>query len=168
MFKTTRLLLTASAIFAAGLALAPAALHANEFEFDPKVNREVARRLTIPVYFTVPDTARARLPRKINTTDRLVDFRHPDGMRTDARVGLRLIIGKRQGLPRRLAQSGLVQTGDILLTFRPEWGGVGAYPNVQMGISHTGIAYVKDGTVHNIDNPLDNEFIGGGSQTELN
>jgi hypothetical protein len=168
MLKSTRLALLAPAMFAAVMALAPAAVRANEFEFDPKVNREVARRLAIPVYFTVPDSARARLPRKINTTDRLVDFRHPDAMRTDARVGLRLIISKRQGLTRRLAQSGLVQTGDILLTFRPEWGGVGAYPNVQMGISHTGIAYVKDGTVHNIDNPLDDEFIGGGAQTELN
>jgi hypothetical protein len=71
-------------------------------------------------------------------------------------------------LAKRLAESGLIQTGDLLLTFRPEWGGVGAYPNVQMGISHTGLAYVKDGMVYNIDNPLDNEFLGEGKLNQLN
>ena len=150
------------------LAAAPAPLRAAEFEFNPRVNREVAERLGIPVYFAVPDTARAKLPRTFKTSDRLIDFRHPDALRTGARVGLRLIVAKRDGMARRLAQSGLVQTGDILLAFRPEWGGAGAYPNLQMGISHTGIAYVKDGTVHNLDNPLDDEFIGEGAQTELN
>jgi hypothetical protein len=149
-------------------ALAASPLGAAEFDFSPRTNREVAERLGIPVYFAVPDSARARLPRRIDTTDRLIDFRHPDALRTGARIGLRLVVAKRDGLARRLARSGLVQTGDILLAFRPEWGRAGAYPNVQMGVSHTGLAYVKDGTVHNIDNPLDDEFIGEGKLTEFN
>jgi hypothetical protein len=157
--------LVAPVLFLAALTAAP--LGAAEFDYSPRTNREVAERLAIPVYFAVPDSARARLPRRIDTTDRLIDFRHPDALRTGARIGLRLVIAKRDGLARRLARSGLVQTGDILLAFRPEWGRVGAYPNVQMGISHTGLAYVKDGTVHNIDNPLDEEFIGEGKVTEL-
>jgi hypothetical protein len=157
--------LVAPVLFLAALTAAP--LGAAEFDYSPRTNREVAERLAIPVYFAVPDSARARLPRRIDTTDRLIDFRHPDALRTGARIGLRLVIAKRDGLARRLARSGLVQTGDILLAFRPEWGRVGAYPNVQMGISHTGLAYVKDGTVHNIDNPLDDEFIGEGKVTEL-
>ncbi len=41
-------------------------------------------------------------------------------------------------------------------------GRAGAYPNVQMGISHTGVAYVKDGKVYNIDNPLNEEYLGRG------
>jgi hypothetical protein len=113
------------------------------------------------VYFAVPDNARVKLP-SIETPDRLVDFRHPDAIKAKADVGLRLVVTKRAGLAQRLAKSGLVQTGDLLLTFRAEWGGVGAYPNVQMGISHTGVAYVKDGVVHNIDNPLDQEYLGPG------
>src|SRR5262245_51717862 len=119
-----------------GLAISSGPLQANEFVFDPNVNEEMARRLAIPVYFALPESARARLPRTIDTSDRLIDFRHPDALKWNAKVGLRLIVAKRDGLARRLAQSGLVQTGDILLTFRPEWGGVGAYPNVQMGVSH--------------------------------
>jgi hypothetical protein len=108
------------------------------------------------------------LPKDIDTPYRLIDFRHPDGAKSDAQVGLRLIVARRAGLAKRLAQSGLVQTGDVLLTFRSEWGGAGAYPNVQMGISHTGIAYVRNGVAHNIDNPMDDEFIGSGRTTELN
>jgi hypothetical protein len=36
-----------------------------------------------------------------------------------------------------------------------------------MGISHTGIAFVKDGTVYNIDNPLDAEYIGSNYKSQL-
>jgi hypothetical protein len=158
------LLLVTLSLAGAGVALRPAPVQAGEFVYDEGLNREAARRLDIPVYFALPDSARAKLPRRFNTSDRLIDFRHPK----NTRVGLRVIVAKRAGLAQRLAQSGLVQTGDLLLTFRPEWGGVGAYPNVQMGISHTGLAYVKDGKVHNLDNPLDDEFIGNGNVTELN
>jgi hypothetical protein len=79
-----------------------------------------------------------------------------------------VVIGKRAGLAKRLGKSGLVQTGDIILSVRPEWGGAGAYPNVQMGVSHSGIAYIKDGVLHNLDNPMDAEFLGPGLRGELN
>jgi hypothetical protein len=82
-------------------------------------------------------------------------------------VGLRLVVAKRAGLAKRLGKSGLVQTGDLLLTFRSEWGGAGAYPNVQMGISHTGLAYVKDDGMHNLDNPLTEEYLGSGMRGNL-
>jgi hypothetical protein len=36
-----------------------------------------------------------------------------------------------------------------------------------MGISHTGLAYVKDGKVHNIDNPLNEEYLGHGMRADL-
>ena len=78
------------------------------------------------------------------------------------------MVAKRAGFAQRLGKSGLMQTGDLLLTFRSEWGGAGAYPNVQMGISHTGVAYVKDGVLHNIDNPLNEEYLGPGNRGELN
>ena len=119
-------------------ALSAAAAEAKEFTFDEKANQEMARRLKIPVYFAVPNSARGALPKSIETSDRLIDFKHPDAKRGD--VGLRLVVAKRAGLAQRLGKSGLVETGDLLLTFRAEWGGAGAYPNVQMGISHTGVA----------------------------
>lgn len=147
------------------LSLAPAV--AAEFTYDEKVNAQMAKKLNIPVFFAVPARARAPLPKDINTTDRLIDFKHPDAKDAAGDVGLRLVVARRSGLSKRLADSGLVQTGDLLLSFRTEWGGAGAYPNIQMGISHTGLAYVKDGKVHNIDNPLNNEYNGPNMRAEL-
>lgn len=168
MLKTTRLLLLSSTLAAATcLALGPGSVHAKEFTYDEEVNKGMARRLGMPVYFAVPASARVVLPKDIDTSDRLIDFRHPDALDSDAQIGLRLVVSRRAGIARRLAKSGLVQTGDLLLTFHPEWGGAGAYPNVQMGISHVGIAYIKNGTVHNLDNPMDEEFIGNGRRTQL-
>jgi hypothetical protein len=127
----------------------------------------MAKKLKIPVYFALPASARATLPSGFDISDNLVDFKHPDGQSAQGDVGLRLVVAKRAGMAKRLAKSGLIQTGDILLTFRSEWGGAGAYPNVQMGISHTGVAYVKDGTVYNIDNPLNAEYLGGDFKSQL-
>jgi hypothetical protein len=155
-------------LLAAGaVALAPLPLAARDFVFDADTNARIAKKLDIPVYFAVPGWARAELPSDIETSDQLIDFKHPDGKDAKGDVGLRLVIAKRAGLAQRLAKSGLVQTGDILLSFRAEWGGAGAYPNVQMGISHTGIAYVKDGKVHNLDNPLNEEYLGRGMRGDL-
>src|SRR5690606_40351755 len=127
--------------------MSPDPAAAKEFVFDEKVNAQIAKRLGIPVYFTLPESARIELPESIDTTDKLIDFRHPDAIKANAKVGLRLVVAKRAGLAKRLFKSGLVQTGDLLLTFRAEWAGGGAYPSVQMGISHTGVAYPQDGAV---------------------
>jgi hypothetical protein len=152
---------------AVAVAFAPVPGWANEFTYDAKVNERIAKKLNIPVFFGVPASARAELPKDIKTTDQLIDFKHPDGIGAEGDVGLRLVVAKRSGLAKRLAQSGLVQTGDLLLSFRTEWGGAGAYPNIQLGISHTGLAYVKDGVVHNIDNPLNEEYLGRGMRADL-
>ena len=153
--------LRAAAIAAAGgLVLTVTSLSAAEFTYSEKTNGEIAKRLNMPVYFAVPASARLELAKDINTTDRLIDFKHPDGKDASGDVGLRVIVAKRAGFGQRMAKSGLIQTGDILLTFRPEWGGGGAYPNIQMGISHTGVAYYRDGAMRQIDNPLNAEYLG--------
>jgi len=41
-----------------------------------------------------------------------------------------------------LASSGLVQTGDILLSFRPLWDRTLAYAHMQLGVSHSAMAFV--------------------------
>ncbi|HJU30407.1 MAG TPA: hypothetical protein VJ740_03100 [Hyphomicrobiaceae bacterium] len=167
MPKITHVLALALGLAAAGSAWSAPAANSKGFTYDEKVNKEMARKLKIPVYFAVPSSARGAIPAGIKTTDKLIDFRHPDGQSAQGDVGLRLVVARRSGLAQRLGRSGLVQTGDLLLTFRSEWGGAGAYPNVQMGISHTGVAYVKDGVLHNLDNPLDEEYLGPGNRGEL-
>jgi hypothetical protein len=149
---------------AIGVALTAAPAWSKDFAYDEKTNQQIASKLKIPVYFAVPNSARAPLAKNFDISDRLIDFKHPDAKNGD--VGLRLVVVKRAGMAQRLGKSGLIQTGDLLLTFRAEWGGAGPYTNVQMGISHTGIAYIKDGVLHNIDNPLNAEYLG--ARGELN
>ena len=172
--------LVLTGLLACGVALAPpaeavvkkktqakAAPEPKQFTYDATVNEQMAKKLKIPVYFALPASARATLPGNIDITDKLVDFKHPDGQSAQGDVGLRLVVAKRAGMAKRLAKSGLIQTGDILLTFRSEWGGAGAYPNVQMGISHTGVAFIKDGAVYNLDNPLNAEYLGKDFKSQL-
>jgi hypothetical protein len=151
----------AAVAVAAALAANVAPLRAAEFVYNEKTNQDIAKKLAMPVFFAVPASARLTLPKTFNTTDRLVEFKHPDAKDAKGDVGLRVIVAKRAGFGQRMAKSGLIRTGDIILTFRPEWGGGGAYPNIQMGVSHTGLAYVKDGAVRQIDNPLNAEYLGG-------
>ena len=167
MAKTINVLAFVLGLAAAGSALIAPPVASKEFTFDEKANKEMARRLNIPIYFAVPSSARAPLPKNINTTDRLIDFKHPDAKGAQGDVGLRILLAKRAGLAGRLGKSGLVETGDLLLTFRAEWGGAGAYTNVQMGVSHTGLAWVKDGVLRNIDNPLNEEYMGAGMRADL-
>lgn len=156
MSKVSSLTRPAAIAIVAGLALLPIAAGAKTFTPGERVSKMMDSKYKLPIFFTLPDSARAKLPDDIKTTDTLVDYRHPQ----NSKAGLRLVVTGRSGWPDRLAKAGLIQTGDILLTFRPEWGGGGAYPNVQLGISHTGVAYVKDGKLFNIDNPMDNKHVG--------
>ena len=67
MSKSLRLagLFLLAAAVAPALSATPA--RAKEFTFDEKVNKEMARRLKIPVYFAVPNSARGALPKSIDT-----------------------------------------------------------------------------------------------------
>jgi hypothetical protein len=163
--KTSLAMLAMLAVAGSVLCAPPAG--SKEFTYDEKANKEIARKLNIPVYFAVPASARGEVPKNIDAAGRLIDFKHPDGKGAQGDLGLRLVVANRAGLASRLGRSGLVKTGDLLLTFRSEWGGAGAYPSVQLGISHTGIAYVKDGVLHNLDNPLNEEYLGAGLRGEL-
>jgi len=150
----------AAMVFALAGVLTVGSLDAAEFKSDAKTDADIAKKLKIPVYFTVPDTARLELPTSINTSDKLIDFHHPDAK--SAKYGLRIVVTQRGGFGQRMAKSGLIQTGDILLSFRPEWAGGGAYPNIQMGVSHAGTAFTRNGEIRHVDNPLNAEFNGSG------
>ena len=167
MRKTKTWLGALLVLAAAGWLLSAQPALSKEFTYDEKTNKEIARKLNIPVYFAVPASARGEVHEDIGAVGRLIDFRHPDAKDAKGNLGLRVVATRRDGLAQRLGKSGLVKTGDLLLTFRPEWGGAGTYPSVQLGISHTGVAYVKDGVLHNIDNPLNEEYLGRGLRGEL-
>ncbi len=138
----------------------PAASSKGPFVFDPAVNKQLDEKLRIPVFYAFPESAYARTSETTAPMEGLWDFRHPGAANAAAPVGLRVYLTPRKDVATRLAAGGFAQTGDIVMTFRPEWGFQGPYPNVQMGISHAGILYVENGVVSNIDNPLSQEFLG--------
>lgn len=139
-----------------------------QFTYSERANPRLAQKLNIPIYYALPTSTWAPLGQEsFPTTDILLDFKHPDALTSGSDAGLRLVVTPRSGMAQRLARSEIFQTGDLLLTFRAEWGGAGAYPNVQMGISHAGLAYIRDGKLRNLDMPLNEEYLGRGMSAEL-
>ena len=57
-----------------------------------------------------------------------------------------------------LANSGLVESGDVFLSFRPEWDQTLAYAHMQLGVSHAALAFVvtENGQkfIHTLESPL--------------
>ncbi len=150
---TARLTL-ATVLLAVWSAGASAQAPLKQFTESEKANARLVKTLNIPAFFALPKSARGTIPDQIPTSDTLVDFKHPAG----GGLGLRVIETKRSGMGERLGKSGLFETGDLILSFWPDWGGAGPYPSVQMGVSHVGVAYIKDGRLNNIDNPLTAEY----------
>jgi hypothetical protein len=104
----------------------------------------------------LPESAYAQTADAISPMPGLWEFHLPGY----TEPGLRVYLTPHKNAADRLAASGFVQTGDIILTFRPEWGFKGPYPNIQMGISHTGLAFVENGVMTNVDSPLTDEYLG--------
>lgn len=66
----------------------------------------------------------------------------------------------RQAAIKELFKKGVLKSGDVVLSFRPSWENTIPYSHVQMGVSHAGTVYVENGSVRNLDMPLDAEYNG--------
>lgn len=144
-------------------------------EYDD-LNTQLRSWLNIPFYFNVPYQSFSVIPNDIitkkNTTVNnpviLFNYRetNPNNKSDEKSLGLRLIAindqESRTKSSEKLAASGLIQTGDIIITARPEWYGTLVYSHVQLGVSHAGMAMVKNNKVYNIDMPLNDEMMGDG------
>jgi hypothetical protein len=125
------------------------------------------RLADVPFYFSVPKTS-------VTTTLNRAAYPYPTlwnkSLEGDE-VGLRIIAVRqssgvsgrktaRREMAAKLAAAGVLQDGDIVLTFRPELAGTMAYPHIQMGTTHAGIVYTSGGAAFNIDSPLDSTYVG--------
>ncbi|XCN71723.1 MAG: peptidoglycan-binding domain-containing protein [Candidatus Electrothrix aestuarii] len=123
------------------------------------LNREINGLLgDLPFFYQVPPEL---FSSDIPSTEKapFFDFRHELSKTSQENaLGLRLYIIPPEINPRRasqhLAQSGLIKTGDILLSFRQGTTGTGEYQHIQLGLTHSGLALVKDGALYNVDSPL--------------
>jgi hypothetical protein len=126
------------------------------------------RLADIPFYFSVPKKAVA-LP--LNRSQYPYPTLWNPSVEMEA-TGLRVIAIKerntsldarqdaRRDMAARLAEAGVLQDGDVALTFRPELAGTMAYPHIQMGSTHAGLVYTVNGAAFNIDSPLDGNYVG--------
>ena len=125
------------------------------------------RLLDVPFYFSVPTDAvtvaldRARYPYPTLWNPAIQTG--PLGLRVIAvkqGTGVAAKQTARRQMASKLAQAGVLQDGDLVLTFRPELAGTMAYPHIQMGVTHAGLVYTKNGAAFNIDSPLDSTYVG--------
>ena len=122
----------------------------------------------IPFYFGVPKRA-------ISVTLNRAAYPYPTVWNTtmeSEEVGLRMIAvnqvsatvqakqSARREMAHKLAAAGVLQDGDVVLSFRPHLADTMPYPHIQMGTTHAGLVYTKDGAAYNIDSPLDTNYVG--------
>lgn len=119
-----------------------------------------AKRLdSVPFYFSVTEEAHLSLKdkswKKIPVKEVITDKAFLRGYHFSDSTAA----GRRKAMKDLLAK-GVIQTGDIVLSMRPEWENTIPYAHVQMGVSHAGMAWVEAGTVRNLDMPLDSDYNG--------
>ncbi len=149
--------------------------------YQIKMNASFKNSLKIPYFFTVPSISYGALPSSITSVRTSANQKLPLVLMNYKEViqekdatgqsdlGLRMVVASsqdtRESVSNKLAESGLVKTGDIILSARPALAGTIPYIHVQLGITHSGMALVKkdkDGKnyVINIDMPLNAEMLG--------
>lgn len=141
-----------------------------------KLNTQIRGKLDIPTYFTFPEEVYHPLPTQFGQSSNqalspvlIYDYKETSTHRKGG-LGLRLITVKgsdsRLNNAQKLAESGLIQPGDVVLSFRPEWYGTLKYSHVQLGVSHAGLLYIEQSGnkkhLKNLDMPLDDLHVGQG------
>ncbi|MCA9587024.1 MAG: hypothetical protein KC657_16835 [Myxococcales bacterium] len=147
---------------------APTEDEADASEQHISSSQDANKLLDVPFYFSVPKAA-------VTTEINRRGYSYPTVWNESAEIkdaGLRVIAIRQNGtspsqkraaradMAQQLARAGVLQDGDIALTFRPELAGTMAYPHIQMGITHASLVYTKNGQAYNVDSPLDGEYVG--------
>jgi hypothetical protein len=141
-------------------------------------SRDAQRVLDVPFYFSVP---KAVIDTEIDRSSFTYGTYWNPSKESDA-LGLRVIAvpqrgtdpaskrAARQDMARQLAKAGVLQDGDVALTFRPELADTMAYPHIQMGTTHASLVYT-DGNksqAFNVDSPLNpSEYNGSFDKTHF-
>lgn len=126
--------------------------------------------IDVPFYFAMPKSSLSGpLNRRGYTYSTLWNPAREESL---SDVGLRVIAVPEQGTPgspqrrqvrqqmaQQLEGAGVLQDGDVVLSFRPNLADTMAYPHIQMGSTHAGLAFTKaGGGAFNVDQPLDGDY----------
>lgn len=121
---------------------------------------EVGYALDVPDFMMVPKSTWVAGFPELNKDDIQTEIA---SAAQDANLGLRLVHLKKSYQATKLAsealaENGIIESGDILLSFRSTWADTLAYAHVQLGISHAALAFVVevDGKkyVHSLESPI--------------
>lgn len=129
--------------------------------------------LDVPFYFSMPKSALSGpLERRLYSYPTVWN---PAREAAVSDLGLRVIAVPESGEPgtperretrrrmaKELAGAGVLEDGDVVLSFRPELADSMAYPHIQMGTTHAGLAFTRGegeaAQAYNVDQPLDGEY----------
>jgi hypothetical protein len=162
-----------------------------ETEGKPVISGDANRLVDVPFYFTIPkEASNLPLNRRgysyptlwnpskeIESTGLRIlainqklpmqqllpkdESRQADAKVRLARANTTAKKAARRDMAKQLASAGVLQPGDVVLSFRPENAATVPYMHVQMGSTHASLTYLKDGIARNVDAPLNDEYIGG-------
>jgi hypothetical protein len=115
------------------------------------IKQELAKSQVLPVE---PDPSDAAAVEAYKTKKRAIALANDDGKKL-----------ARTKMSEKLAQAGVLQDGDIVLTFRPEMAKTIPYIHVQMGTTHASVTYLKEDengkSAWNVDSPMKgNDYVG--------
>lgn len=115
----------------------------------------------VPFYFGVPKSSMNRMTADMRKKHSFPTAWNPSN--NNAEVGLRVIAVEnspagRGKMAKELATAGIIQTGDVILSFRPNLAETIPYAHIQMGTTHAGLANTASGTASTQDQPLDGEY----------
>lgn len=123
------------------------------------VERDTSDVIGLPAYFTVPKHALTEMTAG--------ERAHPYPTRWSAsaqseELGLRIIgiqngAGAKPTAGKNLGKAGVLKTGDIVLSFRPNLAETIPYAHMQMGVTHAGLIKLDGTTAKSVDQPLDSE-----------
>lgn len=145
-----------------------------ESEAKVALNQKIRGILNIPMYYNFPyDTHLPLKNSNVSNTGPVYVLNYKEGRESRGEaLGLRLLVvqGKEDRLrnSQKLAESGIFENGDVVLSFRPEWFGSLKYSHVQLGVSHAGLLYIEEDQktgkkyLKNLDMPMDEVHVGQG------
>ena len=169
----TVLALAATVVSTQGCASASGSEDVSEGNADLSSSVAGDRFLDVPFYFSLPKSE-VTIPLNRNAYSYPTLWNPSIG---NANAGLRMIViqqagqspaqktGPRLDMGTQLGKAGVLQEGDVALTFRPELANTMAYPHIQQGITHSSLVYVKNGVAFHVDSPLDDVTTGNGTFT---
>jgi hypothetical protein len=94
----------------------------------------------------------------------LTDYVSLGGKNGGTSLGLRMALApqeSRLAASKAMAESGLIKTGDIIVSTRPQFANSLQYLALQLLNTHISVAVVTEGKVYNIDMPMDGDMLGG-------